>query len=166
MGYTVFCRYSQGGLLPAPEPMSLAPRIIRQNIKSTCGTTLRRRVSFVAASIALLAWSEVVRARDLPIAYHCEDVAATVTGRASCPVHQDLKRVLHTWQKKLGLTDWTIGVEVVSDSALGGNAMGDVVWDLILKRAAIRILREEEYDLPGPLARLDQQATVLHELVH
>jgi hypothetical protein len=57
-------------------------------------------------------------------------------------------------------------VEVVDDRALGGRAMGDVVWDLKSKRATIRILGEEDYDPPLQMARLDQQATVLHELVH
>jgi hypothetical protein len=40
------------------------------------------------------------------------------------------------------------------------------VWDLSAKRASIRILREEDYDLQAGMAHLDQQATVLHELVH
>jgi hypothetical protein len=70
------------------------------------------------------------------------------------------------WQQKLQLTQWTLSLEVVGDHTLGGASMGDIQWDIVRKRAFIRVLREEDYDLPVNMARLDQQATIVHELVH
>jgi len=81
-------------------------------------------------------------------------------------VRPDLRHALQIWQNKLQLTEWRVTVAIVDDGALDGKAMGDIQWDLGAKRAAIRILREEDYDLPAEMARLDQQATILHELVH
>jgi hypothetical protein len=78
----------------------------------------------------------------------------------------DLRRILDVWQQKLQLTEWTIVLEVVRDPVLGGASMGDIQWDVLQKRAFIRVLREEDYDLPVHMARLDQQATIVHELVH
>ena len=78
----------------------------------------------------------------------------------------DLRKTLEIWQQKLQLNQWTITLEVVPDRVLGGSAMGDIEWDVVQKRAFIRILREEDYDLSINMARLDQQATVIHELVH
>jgi hypothetical protein len=78
----------------------------------------------------------------------------------------DLHKTLDFWQQKLQLTQWTITLEVVRDRALGGVSMGDIAWDIVNKRAFIRVLCEEDYDLPLAMARLDQQATVVHELVH
>src|SRR5205823_11040437 len=78
----------------------------------------------------------------------------------------DLRKTLEFWQQRLQLTQWTITLEVVRDPVLGGASMGDIQWDVLQKRAFIRILREEDYDLPANMARLDQQATIVHELVH
>jgi hypothetical protein len=78
----------------------------------------------------------------------------------------DLRKTLEIWQQKLQLNSWNIALAVVDDHALGGSSMGDVKWDFARKRASIRVLREEDYDLPTQMARLDQQATVVHELVH
>src|SRR6266567_2551244 len=78
----------------------------------------------------------------------------------------DLKQTLRVWQSKLMLTDWRIGIEMADDRTLGGDAMGDIEWDVAAKRASIRVLREQDYDLPVRMARLDQQATIIHELVH
>jgi hypothetical protein len=87
-------------------------------------------------------------------------------GIALHSIRPDLRHALQIWQNKLQLADWSVAVEIVDDHALGGEAMGDIQWDLRAKRASIRVLREEDYDLPAGMARLDQQATVLHELVH
>jgi hypothetical protein len=78
----------------------------------------------------------------------------------------DLKRTLEMWQKKLRLADWNVALEIADDQTLGGRAMGDIRWDLNARRASIRVLREQDYDLPPGMAQLDQQATVLHELIH
>jgi hypothetical protein len=87
-------------------------------------------------------------------------------GIALHSIRPDLRHTLQIWQNKLQLADWCVAVEIVDDHALSGKAMGDIQWDLGGKRALIRILRVEDYDLPAGMARLDQQATVLHELVH
>jgi hypothetical protein len=82
------------------------------------------------------------------------------------PTRPDLKHTLQTWQRKLGLTDWTVGIQVVDGHALGGKAMGDIQWNLSGKRASIRVLCDQDYDLPAEMVHLDQQATILHELIH
>jgi hypothetical protein len=87
-------------------------------------------------------------------------------GTAPDPFRPDLKRTLETWQQKLHLEDWTVAIEVVDNHTLGGQAMGDIHWNLTARTASIRILRERDYDLPARKAQLDQQATVLHELLH
>lgn len=125
------------------------------------GKTLR----IVAGCAVLLGSTGIARAQVLP-GGPGTSLAIAGSGWVPAPVRQDLNRALRTWQKKLGLAGWTVAVEVVSDGVLGGSAMGDVVWNLKTKRASIRILREEDYDLPLRMARLDQQATILHELVH
>jgi hypothetical protein len=81
-------------------------------------------------------------------------------------IRPDLRHALQNWQHKLQLADWSIEIEIVDDQELGGAAVGDIQWDLGSKRASIRILREADYDFPVGMARLDQQATILHELVH
>jgi hypothetical protein len=78
----------------------------------------------------------------------------------------DLKQTVLTWQGKLRLTGWRIGIETVDDRALGGKSVGDIHWDAGTRVASIRVLREQDYDLPVRMARLDQRATVVHELVH
>jgi hypothetical protein len=87
-------------------------------------------------------------------------------GIALRSIRPDLRHTLQIWQNKLQLADWCVAVKIVDDRALGGEAMGDIQWDLGARRALIRILREKDYDLPMGMARLDQRATVLHELVH
>jgi hypothetical protein len=87
-------------------------------------------------------------------------------GTALDPFRPDLKRTLETWQQRLHFETWTVAIEVVDDRTLGGQAMGDIHWNLNARTAAIRILRERDYDLPARKAQLDQQATVIHELVH
>jgi hypothetical protein len=88
------------------------------------------------------------------------------SGNGSRLKRPDLARALQTWQRKLQLVDWNVAIQVVDDRALGGRAVGDIHWDMRSKRAFIRVLRQEDYDLPVEMAHLDQQATILHELVH
>jgi hypothetical protein len=87
-------------------------------------------------------------------------------GTAPDPFRPDLKRTLETWQQRLHLQDWSVAIEVVDDHTLGGQSMGDIRWNLNARTASIRILRERDYDLPARKAQLDQQATVIHELIH
>ncbi len=49
---------------------------------------------------------------------------------------------------------------------IGSAILGDITWDVGTKSARIRVLREEDYDLPRKFARRDQEATIVHELVH
>jgi hypothetical protein len=87
-------------------------------------------------------------------------------GTAPDPFRADLKRTLETWQQRLHLQEWSVAIEVVDDHTLGGQSMGDIHWNLNARTASIRILRERDYDLPARKAQLDQQATVIHELIH
>jgi hypothetical protein len=70
-------------------------------------------------------------------------------GTALDPFRPDLKRTLETWQQRLHFETWTVAIEVVDDRTLGGQAMGDIHWNLNARTAAIRILRERDYDLPA-----------------
>jgi len=67
---------------------------------------------------------------------------------------------------KLSITDWHVSVATVRTDEIGDAIVGDITWDVATKSARIRVLREEDYDLPRRLARRDQEGTIVHELVH
>jgi len=69
------------------------------------------------------------------------------------------------WQRNFSLQTWQISVRVVPASELGP----DIVGDMHIERAGVatvRILREQDSDLPRCRARADEELTLLHELVH
>jgi hypothetical protein len=82
-----------------------------------------------------------------------------------CPV-PDFKANLAYWQRTLNLQDWRVSVEVVRIRELDDNTVGDIDIDVRDKTATIRILREQDSELPRRLARADQRLTLVHELVH
>lgn len=78
----------------------------------------------------------------------------------------NLARTSAVWMTKLSLADWHVSVATVGANEIGDEIVGDISWDVRTKSARIRVLREEDYDLPRRFARRDQEATVVHELVH
>jgi len=82
-----------------------------------------------------------------------------------CPV-PDFHANLAFWQRALNLQAWQISVELVRAGEMDGGTVGDIDIEVRQKAATIRILREEDSDLPRHLARADQQLTLVHELVH
>ena len=84
-------------------------------------------------------------------------------------LHSPRPNLAHTsaiWIDKLSLADWHVSVVTVRADEIGDAILGDITWDVRTKSARIRILREEDYDLPRKFARRDQEVTVVHELVH
>lgn len=77
-----------------------------------------------------------------------------------------IDRDLKYWQKKLGLQEWQVGVVQVRGSELDANTVGDIVVFPESKSALVRILREQDSDLPPRQARADQELTLMHEMVH
>jgi hypothetical protein len=82
-----------------------------------------------------------------------------------CPV-PDFKANLSFWQRALNLQDWRVSVQLVRAGDLDPNTLGDIDIEVHNKTATIRILREQDSEMPRRLARSDQQLTLVHELVH
>jgi len=78
----------------------------------------------------------------------------------------DLAHTSAIWMNKLSVADWHVSVATVGADEIGDASVGDITWDVATKSAHIRVLKEEDYDLACRLARRDQEATVVHELVH
>jgi hypothetical protein len=76
------------------------------------------------------------------------------------------KEKLWVWQKRLGLQDWNVTLEIVRSSELKPRTLGNIHWDTDRKTATIRVLDPADYTLP-PLEMLaDMEFTVVHELIH
>lgn len=74
--------------------------------------------------------------------------------------------MLKKWQKRLGLSDWTI---VLKDNALPSemtlpDVVGESEWTESVKSAVIRILREDCYG--NRIRPYDYKETLIHELLH
>ena len=82
-----------------------------------------------------------------------------------CPA-PDFNADLGYWQRALSLQDWQVSVKLVRAGELDSGTLGDIDIAVEDKTAAIRILQEQDSDLPKRLARADQRLTVVHELVH
>ncbi len=91
-------------------------------------------------------------------------------GVAAClamtPLESRLDKQLRAWQKRLGLTDWSLSVQVVRKSALDKDAWGHAEWDSKKKTALISVLAPEDYNLTGEELHHDMECTLVHELVH
>lgn len=70
------------------------------------------------------------------------------------------------WKRVLHLDQWRIAVRVVKRQELADGTEADIETDVGSRTAVIRVLREEDSDLPKRLARADQQVTIAHEMVH
>lgn len=73
-------------------------------------------------------------------------------------LHSPRPNLAHTsavWSNKLSLADWHVSIVMVGADEIGDEIVGDIMWDIPTKSARIRVLREEDYDLPRRLARRD-----------
>ncbi len=85
---------------------------------------------------------------------------------AMSPVEIHLLEQMHSWQKRLGLDDWTMQLQVVRQSQIDPNAWGSSHWDPRSKTATIQVLDPRDYNLKGSDLRMDMECTIVHELVH
>jgi hypothetical protein len=72
-----------------------------------------------------------------------------------------IDRDLRYWQAKLGLEEWQVEVLRVRGSELDTNTVGDIVVSPESKSATVRILREQDSDLPPRQARADEELTLM-----
>lgn len=79
---------------------------------------------------------------------------------------RNLHENVHYWQRMLNLQSWQVSVERVRAMELDRETLGDIDVCLERKTARIRLLREQDYDLPLWRARADQMLTLAHEMVH
>ena len=76
------------------------------------------------------------------------------------------KEKLWVWQKRLGLQDWNVALEVVRATELKPKTLGNIHWDTEKKTAVIRVLDPADYTLPFHEMLDDMEFTVVHELIH
>jgi hypothetical protein len=82
------------------------------------------------------------------------------------PLEVRLVDQMKSWQKRLGLDDWNMTLQVVRQSEIDPNAWGSSHWDVRAKTATIQVLDPRDYNLKGADLRLDMECTIVHELVH
>jgi hypothetical protein len=82
------------------------------------------------------------------------------------PLEIRLMDQMKSWQKRLGLDDWTMTLQVVRQREINPNAWGSSHWDIHAKTATIQVLDPRDYNLKGADLRLDMECTIVHELVH
>jgi hypothetical protein len=73
---------------------------------------------------------------------------------------------LKSWQKRLGLEEWRLSLRVLRQSQLDPNSWGTAEWYPESKTGVINVLDPRDYNLKGGDLRLDQECTIVHELVH
>ena len=76
------------------------------------------------------------------------------------------KEKLWMWQKRLGLQDWNVSLEVVRATELKPKTLGNIHWDTDKKTATLRVLDPADYTLPLHEMLDDMEFTVVHELIH
>jgi hypothetical protein len=85
---------------------------------------------------------------------------------AMSPLELHLVDQMKSWQKRLGLDNWTMTLQVVRQSEIDPNSWGSSHWDPHAKTATIMVLDPRDYNLKGADLRLDMECTIVHELVH
>lgn len=76
------------------------------------------------------------------------------------------KEKLWVWQRRLGLQDWNVALEVVRSTELKPKTLGNIHWDTEKKTAVIRVLDPADYTLRSQDMLNDMEFTVVHELIH
>jgi hypothetical protein len=82
------------------------------------------------------------------------------------PLQAHLEKQLKTWQKRLGMDDWDLTLQVVRKSALDRDTWGNAEWDSDSKSGVISVLDPHDYNLKGGDLKRDMECTIVHELVH
>jgi hypothetical protein len=82
------------------------------------------------------------------------------------PLESRLDRQMKTWQKRLGLEDWSLTLRVVRQWQMDPDAWGTSEWDPDAKTGVINVLDPRDYNLKGSELRRDMECTIVHELVH
>ena len=77
-----------------------------------------------------------------------------------------VKDRLQFWQRRLNLQKWTIRVELVRNTSLKPNTLGNIHWDADAMKAEIDVQSSYDYELPLQEMLDDMESTVVHELVH
>ena len=90
----------------------------------------------------------------------------TFSCSAMNPLEMHLVDQMRSWQKRLGLDEWNLSLQVVRQSAIDPNAWGSSHWDARAKTATIQVLDPRDYNLKGADLRMDMECTIVHELVH
>jgi hypothetical protein len=90
----------------------------------------------------------------------------TFSCSAMNPLEMHLVDQMKSWQKRLGLDEWNLSLQVVRQSAIDPNAWGSSHWDARAKTATIQVLDPRDYNLKGADLRMDMECTIVHELVH
>lgn len=93
-------------------------------------------------------------------------LALAVAGLAQTPLQVQLEKQLRNWQKRMGLEEWNISVQLVRKSALDKDTWGNAEWDPDNKSGVISVLDPQDYNLKGTELRRDMECTIVHELVH
>jgi hypothetical protein len=82
----------------------------------------------------------------------------------------DIKSWVALWQKREGLEQWKISVQIVRQSKLPPDVDGDVFWEGNPATAKIRVLcaadMERIYGWSPAEARRESELIVVHELMH
>ena len=85
---------------------------------------------------------------------------------AMSPLEMRLTSQTKIWQKRLGLEEWRIDVQVVRQKKLDRNSWGTAEWDPANKTGLISVLDPRDYNLKGSELKLDMECTIVHELIH
>ena len=85
---------------------------------------------------------------------------------AMSPTESRLERQMKSWQRRMGLDDWSFALRVVRQSEIDRNSWGAAEWDPEKKTGIISVLDPRDYNLHGGELRLDMECTIVHELVH
>lgn len=104
--------------------------------------------------------------RSLRGALVCAVLCAGAYAVQIAPLQIHLEKQLRAWQKRLGLENWNISVQVVRKTALDKNTWGNAEWDSDNRRGVINVLDPQDYNLKGTELKRDMECTIVHELVH
>lgn len=79
---------------------------------------------------------------------------------------QHLQELCAKWQKRLGLSDWTVKASLVRQYEMGDEqAVGHCNWVLSKRSASIKVLDPIDYP-PDIITPYNPETTLVHELIH